>query len=569
MPESSFKVGILFSFTTRAMGLLGKTINGFQRLTKAQKKFQEGMRRAADIRQAATGIATFAASARNALIEPIKRAEEFGAAISKVEALSGETGGTLNKLRDQALEMGAKTRFTATQAAEGLGFMAMAGFNANQMMATLPTTLSLAVAAGTDLGRTSDIMTDIMGAFGKEASEATDVADVLTRAFTGSNTTLETLFETMKLAGPIATDFGVSLEQVSTMAAILGSAGLKGSLGGTALRAFFARITAPRGIGKKALDFLKISPADLEGNLRDPLEILKEILEKTKDLGNVKKGQVLSALFGPRAMTGVSNLMRAMEKGTLQTMIDKMRDVNKTTKSVASIMDKNARGATIRLQSAIDGLTIRIGNALAPAVGFLKEQLIDLINWMTRLTEQYPTLTSVVFTAAGGLAIFATAVSGILFALGALVASKAFIVLGAGLAATIAPLALVAVKITVVAVAIWGLVEALKELKDIWDQLDFGEVLKGISESIEDVGMYKTVEGLLDPSGIVEIGSNVIESAKSAVGLGPERTTGVTETSVGGVIKLEVTGTGARVAEATATGGVDFDVDTGFMGEES
>jgi TP901 family phage tail tape measure protein len=618
MASTTFDIGIVIRVINRATSGIRNATREFTNMQKVYKRANKEFERAANIRQAAEGISRVARAMRNVFVNPIQISEQFGAAMSKVQALSGATGSSLDKLRQQAEFLGETTKFTAIEAADAMGFMAMAGFDTEKIMATLPTTLNLSTAAGVDLARTSDILTDIMGAFGKDASEATGVADTLTRAFTGSNTTLETLFETMKMAGPIATDFGVSLEHVSAMAGVLGSAGLKGTLGGTAMRAFFTRLVAARGPGKKAMGLLGLDPRDAEGNLRPPLELLREIAAKTKDMGSVKRGAILTALFGREALAGVSNLMRSIATGGMDDMLDKMSDTGKTAKSVASIMQDNARGSTILLTSAIEGLQKALGDALAPALAIVKNSLRSAITWVTESIKKYPTLSKWVISVTAGLAIFATVLAGVTFALGALITAKATFILGAGalvsviaaikaalfgLSAVMAGISFLLGPTFLPAIAaatavVISFAAAIKLLSDNWEELmnlDFGEVFRGFQETVGERGLRDTANLIVADT--IKSGAGLIDDAGEFVsdvfggGGGPEaarggsaeqlavvkaiesgaRTRGVSETrrmnEVGGVITVKVEGPG-RVTSVESNGPVDLETDTGAMGDE-
>jgi TP901 family phage tail tape measure protein len=598
--SENFDIGIVLRLVNRATSGLRSATSELKNMQKARERANKEFAKAANMRQAAEGVARVARAMRGAFATPIKVSEDFGAAMSKVEALSGSTGDSLMKLREQAKLLGETTKFTAVESAEAMGFMAMAGFDTEKIMATLPTTLNLSTAAGTDLARTSDILTDIMGAFGKDASEATNVADVLTRAFTGSNTTLETLFETMKVAGPIATDFGVSLEHVSAMAGVLGSAGLKGSLGGTALRSFFASMAGPRRKGRKAMAFLGIDPKTAAGDLKQPLVLLKEIAAKTKEMGSAKRGAVLTAIFGREALAGVSNLLRSVSSGAMNDMVEKMGDMGKTAESVATIMQTNARGSTVLLMSAIEGLQLAVGDALAPALAALKDTLRGVVTWITEFTKAYPNLTRRLVIGAGVVTVLTTALGGLMFVLGAFLTAKGTIILGFGALVTVLgavkvaavaallPLLPYIAVFTAITTVVGGLVIAIRSLIVNWDKLSKLVEKRGVLLGLRDFSnfvvddtissgkeMLSSLGNMLTPGApeSVEAGTlGALQAVRSEEAIDEDiiagkRTRGVVESNVGGVITIKVDDERVRVDRMEAVGGVDFEADTGSMVE--
>src|SRR5699024_10736721 len=180
----------------------------------------------------------------------------------------------LEQLKEQAKELGATTWASATQAADAQGFYAMAGYTPEQIMAALPSTLDLAKAGDVDIGRAADINSNILSAFKLDASESGKVADVLVSVFTRTNTSIETLGETMKYFGTIAGSVDIPVEEAAALAGILGNVGIQGSMAGTSLKTIVTNLSAPTGRTKKILDDLKISTKDKNGDLRAMPEML-------------------------------------------------------------------------------------------------------------------------------------------------------------------------------------------------------------------------------------------------------------------------------------------------------
>ncbi|TLX52829.1 phage tail tape measure protein, partial [Stutzerimonas nosocomialis] len=210
---------------------------------------------------------------------------DFDASQSKVQALArlDRNSPEMKALREQARALGASTQFTAGEASNAQGFLAMAGFNPTAIQAAMPGMLDLAKAGDFGLAETADIASNILTGFNLQASETGRLGDVLVGTFTRSNTNLQMLGETMKYAAPVAASVGQDIETVAAMAGKLGDAGIQGSMGGTALRAILNRLSAPPKAAAAALDTLGISAKDADGNLRDMPTVLQEIYEKTKN----------------------------------------------------------------------------------------------------------------------------------------------------------------------------------------------------------------------------------------------------------------------------------------------
>ena len=228
--ESGFKKGL-----DRLRGIASKS---FDKITKA-------------IKAGAAALSGLAVAA-------IKMGSDFEAGMSRVQALSGATGAEFEALRKTALELGRTTVFSASQAAEGMQYLAMAGFKTNEIIAAMPGVLNAAAAGQVDLATAADITSNVLSGFGLKAEEAARVADVLTKAFTSSNTTMESLGETMKYAAPVAAAAGFALEEVAAAAGMLGDAGIQGSQAGTTLRAIMLRLINPPKQAAEALDALGI-----------------------------------------------------------------------------------------------------------------------------------------------------------------------------------------------------------------------------------------------------------------------------------------------------------------------
>ena len=308
-----------------------------------------------------------------ALVAFMQPAIGFQAQMDKVAAVSRATAEEQNALRDAALEQGSRTRFSAIQAAEGLQFLAMAGFNARDQISVLPGVLDLAAAAGANLGDTANYATNMLSGFGMDASQMGRVGDVLVNTFTSSNTSLDSLAATMSYAAPVAKGLGIDIETVAAMAGRLGDQGIAGERAGTALRAVLQRLTAPSTEASKAMAKLGIKIADTQGNMRPMLDILGDMDAAMRGMGQVARAEMLSAIFGMEAAGAAAILMGEAGTGSLQTYAESLRETGSAAR-VAEKMSDNARGGIDRMKSAVEGAQIALGNGLLPVLVDMAEK---------------------------------------------------------------------------------------------------------------------------------------------------------------------------------------------------
>lgn len=323
----------------------------------------------------------------------LRPAMEFEAQMSRVGAVARASAEDQQRLTATARELGRSTPFSARQAAQGMEFLAMAGFNVNQTIAAMPGLLNLASAAGSDLGRTSDIASNILSGFELQASETGQVADVLVNTFTSSNTTLEMLGSTMSYVAPQAVAMGVGLEQVAAMAGQLGNTGIQGERAGTALRAMLSRLVAPSSEAAAALAELNVQVSDEHGNLRDVPTILAEMDRAMRGLGEADRLAVMNTIYGTEAASAALYLTTQAGSGALQTYAAQLEETG-TAARVAGQMNDNAQGALRRLSSAAEGARIALGNRMLPVLADLAERLIPIISGAEQWIEAHQGLVS-------------------------------------------------------------------------------------------------------------------------------------------------------------------------------
>ncbi|MDR1801896.1 MAG: phage tail tape measure protein [Lachnospiraceae bacterium] len=283
----------------------------------------------------------------------------FEAAMSKVSAISGATGKDLEALTEKAKEMGATTKFTATESAEALTYMGMAGWNASEMLDGLEGIMYLAAASGEDLGRTSDIVTDALTAFGLKASDSAHFADVLAVASSRSNTNVGMMGETFKYVAPIAGAMGYTIEDMAVSIGLMANSGIKAEQAGTSLRMMITRLADPPAEAKKALDALGVSMTDESGNMKSFDTVVGELREGFKGLSEAEKAQAASSIAGVHSMSGLLALVNASDEdfNSLKVAIN---NADGAAKEMAVTMEDNLKGDITILKSGIEGLGIQI-----------------------------------------------------------------------------------------------------------------------------------------------------------------------------------------------------------------
>lgn len=331
----------------------------------------------------------------------IKTASDFEAGMSKVSALSGATGDDLKMLEEKAREMGSTTKYSATESAEALSYMALAGWDAEQMAAGLEPSLKLAGAAGMDLALATDIVTDTMSMFGMEASEATKMTDMLAYAQANSNTDVQQLGEALKYCGASANAMGYDLADTTALLGTFADQGLKGSSAGTTLNAMFRDMKKNAKDGAIAIGDTNVAIVDANGNYRDMTDILADVEKATEGMTQAERDMALSSVWGTEALKGVN---MAFEAGVpkIREFEDGIRKSDGAASEMYDTMQNNLQGAIDNMKSAFEGLLITIGQRLIPIFQNLVEGITNVFTWFNNLN---PAIQNVIIGVGGFLAI--------------------------------------------------------------------------------------------------------------------------------------------------------------------
>lgn len=289
----------------------------------------------------------------------ISAGTNFESAMSSVASISGATGNDLKELTSKAEQMGATTQFSATEAANAMEYMAMAGWKTKDMVSGIGGIMNLAAASGADLARTSDIVTDALTAFGKSASDSGTFADVMAAASSNANTNVEMMGETFKYVGAAAGAMGYSIQDIALATGLMANSGIKGSEAGTALRSVITRMAKPTKESSAAMKKLGLSMTDSKGRMKSFGTIMKDMRKGMKGMTEDQKASYAAMLGGQEAMSGVLAIANASEKdfNKLSKAIDNSKNA---AQNMAKVKLDNLKGDVTILQSSMEGLGITI-----------------------------------------------------------------------------------------------------------------------------------------------------------------------------------------------------------------
>lgn len=323
-------------------------------------------------------------------VAAVKTAADFDSAMSQVAAVSGATGKDFDDLRNKAREMGSKTKFSATEAAEAMNYMAMAGWKTEDMLGGIEGVMNLAAASGEDLATTSDIVTDALTAFGLSAKDSGHFADILAAASSNANTNVSMMGETFKYCAPIAGALGFSAEDTAEAIGLMANAGIKSSQAGTALRTIMNKLAGDVKISGKAIGDVTIATTNADGSMRDLSDILADCRSAFGNLTESEKAQAAESLVGKNAMSGFLALMNAGE-GDIEKLSSAIDNCDGSAEKMAMTMQDNLAGQLTILKSQLQELAISFGDILMPAIRSIVSKLqgfVDKLNGMDEGTKR-------------------------------------------------------------------------------------------------------------------------------------------------------------------------------------
>lgn len=339
-----------------------------------------------------------------------KKSIDFDDSMRKVKATSGATGKEFNLLRDKALEMGAKTKFSASESAEALQYMSLAGWDTKDMLNGIDGVMQLAAASGEDLGQVSDIVTDGLSAFGLKAKDSSHFADVLAQTSSKANTDVSGLGEAFKYVAPVAGSFGFSVEDTSIALGLMANSGVKASQAGTALKSMMTKLAKPTGEAKKTMESLGISITDSEGKMLPFRDIMDQLRGSLGGLSKAQQSAAVKTLFGQEAMSGILPIINASDED-YQKLTKSIDNSTGASKRMSDEMEGGIGGSIRKMKSALESMAISIGDVLAPHIR-------RAADFLAMLADKFTSFPGWVKTGVVGLGVFAAALGPLILTTG-------------------------------------------------------------------------------------------------------------------------------------------------------
>lgn len=327
-------------------------------------------------------------SAGAGIADTIQTYADFEAAMSEVKAISGATSEEFAQLTEKANQMGAVTKFTASESAEAFKYMAQAGWDAKEMMDGIEGLMALAAASGEDLGTTSDIVTDALTAFGMAAKDSGRFADVMAKAASATNTDVAKMGDTFKYVAPVAGALGYSIEDTAVAIGLMANSGIKASQAGTSLRSLLTNLTHPVGQAADAIDELKISITNADGSVKPLSQTLQELREKFRALSESERAQYAAMLAGQEGMSGLLAIVNASDQD-FADLTEQINNSSGAAQEMADIMMDNLSGKFELFTGALDSMKMSLGEKFKP-------YLIEALDW---LTNKVPDVENALLTA--------------------------------------------------------------------------------------------------------------------------------------------------------------------------
>lgn len=319
-------------------------------------------------------------------VAAVKTTADFDSEMSKVSAISGATGTDLDKLRGKAREMGAKTKFSASEAAQGMQYMAMAGWKTQDMMDGLEGIMNLAAASGEDLASTSDIVTDALTAFGLSAKDSSHFSDILAAASSNANTNVSMMGETFKYAAPVLGSLGYTAEDAALAIGLMANAGIKSSQAGTSLRGAITNLAKPTDTVAAAMDKYGISLTDSSGKMLSLRELMEQLRQKLGGLSEAEQAQAAAALFGKNAMSGMLAIINGSDKD-FEKLAGAIDNCDGSSEKMANTMNDNLQGQITILISQLQELAISFGEILMPKIRDIVTHIQNFVDKLNAMDE--------------------------------------------------------------------------------------------------------------------------------------------------------------------------------------
>lgn len=504
-----------------------KTEEDLKKLEKASKDFGTNMSRSLEdagkkmqdfggkVEGVGKKLAPLSAAAAGAIGASVAVFTSFDDSMKQVQATMGGTAEDYDKLSKAAQDMGAKTRYSASESADALNYLALAGYDTEKAIEALPKVLNLAQAGGLDLAYASDMVTDSMSALGLETSYADTFIDQLAKTSQKSNTNVGQLGEAILTVGGTAKILKGGTVELSTQLGILADNGIKGAEGGTALRNVLLSLSAPTKKQWEMMELLGLKSYDANGELKSTDEIFQDLNEILSTMNDEEKTSVLSELFN-KVDLKAANALLANSGERFGDLSSQIANSEGAAGKMAETMESGLGGSFRSLKSAIEGVAIGLGEALAPTIQALSEHIKKLADWFNGLTDNQKQLIATILVLVAGLAPLLLIIGKIITVVGTI--TSALPVLGTAFTLLTGPIGIAIAAITaVIAIGVllyknWDVIK--EKAAQLWEYLKqkFSDIKDAILKPINNaIDILKNIN-------LFDIGKNIIQGLINGIG---------------------------------------------------
>lgn len=467
-----------------------QTNNSMQTISQVGESFQAVGGKITAAGQALMPLSLAAAGVGAAAI---KITADFDEAMSKVSAISGATGDDFDKLRAKAREMGAETKFSATESAQAFTYMAMAGWDTEKMLNGISGVMSLAAADGLDLATTSDIVTDAMTAFGLKAEESGHFADVLAKGSSSANTNVSMLGESFKYVAPLAGTLGYSVEDTTVALGLMANAGIKGSQAGTSLKTALANLTKPTAKMRTVMDEYNISITNSDGSMKSLSQVMDMLRTNLGGLGAAQQAAAATTLFGKEAMAGMLTIINASEED-YNNLTEAIANADGTAKKMADTMQQNLNGQLTILKSGLEEAAISIGDALMPLIQGLVAAVQGWVTWFNSLNDTTKSMIAIIGLLVAALAPLLVVIGTLITSVGTIMtAIPAMMTAFAAFSAAGGPVLLAVAAVGLLVAALGSASDSTEKYKEKAKQLTDTE-----QEMVDSISLLKEEYDLME-----------------------------------------------------------------------
>lgn len=389
-------------------------------IDKKTKSLKQTLNNTANsLSSAASTLAPASGIAAGALAGIAKTSVDFEKSMANVQAISGSTTEDMEKLTKKAREMGKATVFSASESADALSYMALAGWKTEDMLEGLPGILNLAAAGGSELATTSDIVTDSLTAFGMTAKDSTKLADVMAATMSNSNTTIELLGESFKYAAPLAGTLGQSIEDTSLALGLMANSGIKASQAGTSLRQVFSRLSTDTGGARTMLEDLGVKVFNADGTMRSFRDIIVETQKAFKGLTKEQQTATAKVIAGQTGMSGFLAMINATEEDTTK-LANAIDNAGGKAQEMADIMNQSTSNQLKIMWSEIQEVAIQLGEILIPVIKEVIGAITSVVQWFQTLSPETQNMILIILGVVAALAPLLAIMSNVLKVVGLL-----------------------------------------------------------------------------------------------------------------------------------------------------